>query len=74
MNLPVDHIEIVDNGGTRSGTDRRKVKTNNQNPERRNDSERRNGRDRRKGQRNRGKLAIERRDKFRELMFHNEHL
>jgi hypothetical protein len=65
MNLPVGYIEIDDNGGARSGKDRRKLKAINHNPERRINRERRNGMDRRKGQINRGKLAIERRDKFR---------
>ncbi len=65
MDFPVDGLEIIDNGGTRSGRDRRKLTIINYNPERRTDQERRNGMDRRKGQRSRGKLAIERRDKFR---------
>ena len=65
MELPIYHKEIFDKGGTRSGKDRRKLTIINYNPERRTGRERRNGMDRRKGQRNRGKLAIERRDKFR---------
>jgi hypothetical protein len=65
MNLPFDYIEIIDNGGTRSGRDRRKLKIINHNPERRTGQERRNFVDRRKGQISRGKLAIERREKFR---------
>jgi len=74
MNLAADYIEIDDNGGARSGRDRRKLKTINHNPERRTNRERRNGLDRRKGQRYRGKLAIERRDKFRGSIFHNEQI
>ena len=62
MDLPIDHKEIFDKGGTRSGKDRRKFTIINYIPERRTGRERRNGMDRRKGQRNRGKLAIERRD------------
>lgn len=69
MELPIDHKEIIDNGGTRSGKDRRKLTIINYNPERRIGRGRRNGMDRRKGQRNRGKLAIERRDKFRRSNF-----
>ena len=65
MDLPMDYKEIIDNGGTRSGKDRRKLTIINYNPDRRTGRERRNGMDRRKDQRNRGKLAIERREKFR---------
>ena len=65
MDLTIDHTEIIDNGGTRSGKDRRKLTIINYNPEQRTGRERRNGMDRRKGQINRGKMAIERRDKFR---------
>ena len=65
MGFSVDGIEINDNGGSRSGRDRRKLTIINHNPERRIDQERRNLMDRRKDQRDRGELAIERRDKFR---------
>jgi hypothetical protein len=65
MDFPIYGIEIIDNGGTRSGRDRRKLTFINHNPERRTGQERRNGMDRRKGQRSRGELAIERRDEFR---------
>jgi len=74
MNLPADYTEIDDNGGARSGRDRRKLKAINHNPERRTHRERRNGLDRRKGQRYRGELAIERREKFRGSIFHNEQI
>ena len=66
MELPIDHKEIIDNGGTRSGKDRRKLTIINYNPERRTGQERRNGIDRRKDQMYRGDLAIERREKFKD--------
>jgi hypothetical protein len=47
MDLTIDHKEIIDNGGTRSGKDRRKLTIINYNPERRTGRERRNGMDRR---------------------------
>jgi hypothetical protein len=65
MDIPVDDLDMIDNGGTRSGRDRRKLAIINYNPERRTGQERRNEMDRRKDQRYRGELAIERRDKFR---------
>jgi len=65
MELPIDHKEIIDNGGTRSGKDRRKLTIINYNPERRTGQERRIGIDRRKDQMYRGDLAIERREKFK---------
>ena len=65
MGFSVDGIEINDNGGSRSGIDRRKLTIINHNPERRIGQERRNLMDRRKDQRDRGELAVERRDKFR---------
>ena len=65
MGFSVDGIEINDNGGSRSGRDRRKLTIIHHNPERRIDQERRNLMDRRKDQRDRGELAVERRDKFR---------
>ena len=72
MDFMVNYNEIFDNGGTRSGRDRRKLKITNHNPERRTGQERRNNLDRRKDQISRGKLAIERREKFIGLKLHNE--
>lgn len=72
MVFMVNNNEIFDNGGTRSGKDRRKLKIMSHNPERRTGRERRNSVDRRKDQISRGKLAIERREKFRELKLHNK--
>ena len=65
MDFPVDDLDIIDNGGARSGRDRRKFTIINNNPERRPGQERRNGIDRRKDQMHRGDLAIERREKFK---------
>ena len=65
MDIPVDDLEIIDNGGARLGRDRRKFPIINYNPERRTGQERRNGIDRRKDQMYRGDLAIERREKFK---------
>jgi len=65
MNIPVDGLEINDNGGTRSGRDRRKLTRLTRNPERRTGQERRGGIDRRNGQNDRGELAVERRDTFK---------
>jgi hypothetical protein len=65
MNIPVDGLEINDNGGTRSGRDRRKLTRLTRNPERRTGQERRGGIDRRNGQKDRGELAVERRDTFK---------
>ncbi len=65
MVFSVNGLDIIDNGGTRSRRDRRKLKIVNYNPERRAGQERRKGMDRRKGQRYRGELATERRDNFR---------
>ena len=65
MGFSLDGIETDDNGGSRSGRDRRKLTIIEHKPERRTGQERRNGMDRRKDQRYRGELAIERRDKFR---------
>jgi len=69
MDFSVDGLEINDNGGSRSWRDRRKLTVINHNPERRIGQERRSLADRRKDQRDRGELAIERRDKFRESNF-----
>jgi hypothetical protein len=65
MGFSVDGLDINDNGGSRSERDRRKLTIINHNPERRISQERRNPMDRRKDQRDRGELAVERRDKFR---------
>ena len=65
MDFPVDGLEIDDNGGTRSGRDRRKLTIITRNPERRTGQERRSGIDRRNSQRYRGELAVERRDTFK---------
>jgi hypothetical protein len=65
MDFPVDCSDIIDNGGSRSGRDRRKLTNINFTPERRSDQERRKGADRRKDQRYRGEVAIERRERFR---------
>ena len=65
MGFSVDGSDIKDNGGTRSGRDRRKSKSMGCNPERRTEKERRSGIDRRNCQRYRGELAVERRDTFR---------
>ena len=63
----MDGVEINDNGGTRSGRDRRKLTMITRNPERRIGLERRSGIDRRNGQKIRGELAVERRDTFKVL-------
>ena len=65
MDIPADELEMIDNGGSRSGRDRRKLTVIDYNPERRIGQERRNGIDRRKDQMYRGDLAIERREKFK---------
>ena len=62
MDFSADGLDIKDNGGTRSGRDRRKLTIITRNPERRTGQERRGGMDRRKGPRYRGELAVERRD------------
>ena len=67
MNIPIDGSEINDNGGTRSGKDRRKLTMITRNPERRTGQERRSGIDRRNGQKDRGELAVERRATFKVL-------
>ena len=65
MDIPVDGLEINDNGGARSGRDRRKLAIVTRNPERRTGQERRSGIDRRNSARYRGELAVERRDMFK---------
>ena len=67
MNIPVDGLEINDNGGSRSGRDRRKLTMITPNPERRTGQERRSGIDRRNVLKDRGELAVERRDTFKVL-------
>ena len=67
MDIPVDGLEINDNGGARSGRDRRKLAIITRNPERRIGRERRSGIDRRNEKRFRGELAVERRDTFKVL-------
>jgi len=57
---------IIDNGGSRCGSDRRQHTIKGYAPERRLDMERRSGLDRRKALRPRDGSAIERRDIFRE--------
>ena len=56
---------LKDNGGTRSGRDRRKTQDTSNRPERRSEGDRRSGVDRRNRQRNRGGRAVERREAFR---------
>jgi hypothetical protein len=56
---------INDNGGTRSGTERRQYNMNDSTPERRSGWERRGEFDRRKNQSFRGEKAIERREFYR---------
>jgi len=65
MDFPVNGLDIKDNGGTRSGRDRRKPTIATRNPERRIGQERRGGIDRRNGPKYRGELAVERRDTFK---------
>jgi len=65
MGFPAERLSIKDNGGTRSGRDRRKLTIVTRNPERRTGQERRRGTDRRKGPKYRGELAVERRDTFK---------
>lgn len=57
---------IIDDGGTRSGKDRRQFSIMDHTPERRSDKERRSGVDRRNIQNFRGEIAIERGELFRE--------
>jgi hypothetical protein len=65
MDVPEEDSGLKDNGGTRSGTDRRHFAIIGYTPERRHQQDRRSGIDRRNGQRNRGERAIERRDAFK---------
>jgi hypothetical protein len=59
--------KIPDNGGTRTGQDRRGLSPINRTPERRILKERRSGRDRRSQLKLRDGLAIERREAYRLL-------
>jgi hypothetical protein len=63
MDFSVDGLDIKDNGGARSGRDRRKSKSMGRIPQRRTGQERRSWIDRRNGPRYRGELAVDRRDK-----------
>ena len=65
MDVPEEDFGLKDNGGTRSGTERRHFTIIGYTPERRHREDRRSGMDRRKSQRNRGEQAIERRDAFK---------
>lgn len=65
MKLSRKSTHITDNGGTRSGIDRRQNNINDYTPEKRSGRERRSEFDRRKGQGFRGGKAIERRDFYR---------
>jgi hypothetical protein len=69
IGLPVGFSEnsarITDNGGTRTGEDRRQNPIKNYTSDRRSGRDRRGGSDRRKVQQVRGKKAIERRESFR---------
>jgi len=58
---------IRDNGGTRSGNDRRKLPMVNRSSERRIIKDRRSGQDRRRELKCRDRYAIERRDAFRSI-------
>ena len=63
MDFSVDGLGVKDNGGARSGRDRRKYESMGRIPERRTGQERRSGIDRRNGPRYRGELAVDRRDR-----------
>ena len=65
MKVSEKTTRINDNGGTRSGADRRQYTIMSYTPERRCGKERRGGGERRKGQNFRGEKAIERRELFR---------
>ena len=67
MSFPDSGQMIKDNGGTRSGRDRRKLSIVNRIPERRISEDRRSGQDRRRELRCRDCYAIERRDAFRSI-------
>ena len=65
MKVSEKSTRINDNGGTRSGTNRRQYNIMDNTSERRSGKERRSGIDRRKIQNFRGEKAIERRELFR---------
>ena len=65
MEVSDKSTHINDNGGTRSGAERRQNTVKDHTPERRSGRERRGGNDRRRGQDLRGEKAIERRELFR---------
>ena len=67
MNIPINGSELNDHGGTRSGKDRRRLTMITRILERRSGQERRSGIDRRNGQKERGELAVDRRDTFKAL-------
>ena len=64
-----ESLTIRDNGGSRTGRERRKFSLVNYSPERRIVKDRRGGQDRRNGLKSRDGLAIERRDAFRMVDF-----
>ena len=68
MSFPDSGLMIKDNGGTRSGRDRRKLSIINRIPERRIIEDRRSGQDRRRELKCRDCFAIERRDAFRSIL------
>ena len=65
MDVSEDPLELKDNGGTRTGVDRRQAAKNDYTPERRKGQDRRSGIDRRNGQKYRGKQAVDRREVFK---------
>ena len=65
MKVSEKTTRINDNGGKRSGADRRQYTIMSYTPERRFGKERQGGGERRKGQNFRGEKAIERRELFR---------
>lgn len=65
MSFSDSGLMIKDNGGTRSGEDRRKLSIINCNPEQRVIKDRRSGGDRRRELKFRDCFAVERRDAFR---------
>jgi len=67
MSFPDSGTMIKDNGGTRSGRDRRKLSVINRVPERRRLEDRRSGQDRRRELKCRDCFAIERREAFRSI-------
>ena len=69
MSYSEENLSIRDNGGSRTGRERRKLSLVNYSPERRIVKERRSGQDRRNGLKSRNGFAIERRDAFRMVDF-----